>query len=250
MARLPTTTRIAPLDPAVVDHPQPRRGGVDEDVAPVRPGRDRPRPLDIGLDQPLVISGAAVERGDRWRHRRCRSARGRGRAGIRAAPRRGPPGPRPSRRRSRSGRGMAGSGTCGSARPARAIGGEPAAKAVIDRVDLRDRRRDGPRAMARRRPPRARRAPAAPRARGRDRYSASPTSAGGARCAAGIIGIGLAEQQIGAGQLMRVAALAPRRRRGAARAGAVAPSMASSCAASGLSAVALPPRAGESPRSR
>ena len=50
-------------DPAVLDHPEPRRGGVDEDIAPVERG-DRAGPLEIGEDQPLVIGGAAIQRGD------------------------------------------------------------------------------------------------------------------------------------------------------------------------------------------
>lgn len=53
--------RIA--DPAVLDHPEPGGGGVDEDVAALH-GGDGAGPLDIGEDHPLVIGGAAVERGD------------------------------------------------------------------------------------------------------------------------------------------------------------------------------------------
>ena len=50
-------------DAPVVDHPQPCGGGVDQHVAPLY-RRDRPRPLDIGEDQALIISRAPVKRGD------------------------------------------------------------------------------------------------------------------------------------------------------------------------------------------
>ena len=52
-------------DAAILDHPQPRRGGVDEDVAAGAARRDGARPLDIGEDQPLIMAGAGVEGGDR-----------------------------------------------------------------------------------------------------------------------------------------------------------------------------------------
>ena len=50
-------------DAAILDHPEPRGGGVDQHIAALH-RRDRPRPLDIGEDQPLIISRASVERGD------------------------------------------------------------------------------------------------------------------------------------------------------------------------------------------
>ncbi len=50
-------------DASVLDHPQPGRGGVDQDIAALD-RRDRPCPFDIGEDQPLIISRAAIQRGD------------------------------------------------------------------------------------------------------------------------------------------------------------------------------------------
>lgn len=50
-------------DAAVLDHPEPGRGGVDQDIASLN-RRNGARALDIGEDQPLVISGAAIEGGD------------------------------------------------------------------------------------------------------------------------------------------------------------------------------------------
>lgn len=50
-------------DPAVLDHPEPGRAGVDEDVAALH-RRNGAGALDIGEDQPLVIGGAPVERGE------------------------------------------------------------------------------------------------------------------------------------------------------------------------------------------
>ncbi len=119
-------------DPSVLDHPEPGRGGVDEDVAALDRG-NRAGPLDIGEDQPLVISGATVQGGDGRRV----GAAGDGEAVhlLEGAERR--------RGIGRGGEAEAlaelvrpagGDRTLWQARPAGAIGGEAADQPVIGRV--------------------------------------------------------------------------------------------------------------------
>jgi hypothetical protein len=119
-------------DHAVLHHPEPCRGGVDQDVASRRRGNGAGA-LDIGEDQPLVESGAPVERGDcggigaagdRQAVNLLEGAEHRGGIGIggeteTAAHLRGP---------------VCGDLDPGQARPAGAVGGESADEPVIGRI--------------------------------------------------------------------------------------------------------------------
>ena len=120
------------LDPAVLDHPEPGRGGVDENVAALD-CRNGAGALDIGEDQPLVKGRAAVERGER---RAVRSSGDGQPMGALEVPQ--------DRRGVRIGgeaealakllRPACGDRTLWQARPASAIGGQAPDEAVIGRI--------------------------------------------------------------------------------------------------------------------
>ena len=164
-------------------------------------GGNGARALHIRLDQPLIVERAAIQRGDR---RRIGAAAGGKAVGGLEIGEAVAAEPLAKRRLARPGRkpGLR------KARPARAIGGEAALQPVIDGVDPLDRREVR----------RKRRGLGGGFEQGALRGGARsdggidiahPVGRGRAMMGHGIIGIGPAQQKIGAGQPARVAALRP-----------------------------------------